>query len=114
MSMNEGMVWIEAGYFKGWHCSECSWAFAAIRVDTTVAVLVLNRGAQDGFEKHHWSQPQRNRRLALKQPASISPFGKPATHPTELFPQLTADAVIAQLGSTPSTEAASRLLIILF
>ena len=46
MSMNEGMVWIEEGYFKGWHCSECSWAFSAIHMDTTVAVLAFNRAAQ--------------------------------------------------------------------
>ena len=51
--MNESMVWLEEEHFKGWHCSECSWAFSAIRVDTTVAVLAFNRAAQDGFEKHH-------------------------------------------------------------
>ena len=50
--MNERMAWIEDEYFKGWHCSECSWAVSAIRVDITVAVLAFNRAAQRGFEKH--------------------------------------------------------------
>ena len=50
--MNKSMVWIEQDHFNGWHCSECSWAFSAIHVHTTVAVLAFNRSAQDGFEKH--------------------------------------------------------------
>jgi hypothetical protein len=50
--MNERMVWIENEHFKGWQCSECSWAVSAIRLDTTVAVLAFNRAAQMGFEKH--------------------------------------------------------------
>ena len=53
MSMNERMVWIEDDHFKGWHCSECSWAISAIRVDTTVAVLAFNRAPQEGFERHN-------------------------------------------------------------
>jgi hypothetical protein len=53
MSMSESMVWIEEDHFEGWHCSKCSWAFSAIRADTTVAVLAFNRAAQDGFERHH-------------------------------------------------------------
>ncbi len=52
MSINKRMAWIEDEHFKGWHCSECSWAISAIRVDTTVAVLAFNRIAQEGFEKH--------------------------------------------------------------
>jgi len=51
-SVND-MAWSENEHFKGWHCSECSWAVSAIRVDTTVAVLAFNRAAQKGFEKHH-------------------------------------------------------------
>ena len=71
--MNERMAWIENEHFKGWHCSECSWAVSAIRVDTTVAVLAFNRAAQRGFGSTSVFQLQKNLRLGLKRPENSNP-----------------------------------------
>ena len=46
------MIWVEGDEFTGWCCSACEWKITMPRLDSTVAALAFNRGAQESFEKH--------------------------------------------------------------
>jgi hypothetical protein len=50
--MTRHVIWAEDDNLTGWCCSNCPWGVVAPRLESTVAALDFNRGAQETFDQH--------------------------------------------------------------